>query len=113
MGGDPCGRPAPMCQMKLDGLISVNLSPHSRLTARVNPTIHGLAKPIRRIVGLTLAVNLGAGPPRNLPEVNAYGGKPCPYILDMMEQEEKFNDWPGRRGRRSWRSHHRGLKARG
>src|SRR5207253_3639838 len=46
---------------------------HSRLTARVNPTIHGLRKPLRGIVGLTLAVNLGPGPPRNLPEVHAYG----------------------------------------
>src|SRR6266567_8783129 len=33
----------------------------SRATARVTPTIHGLRKPIRHIVGVTLAVALKGG----------------------------------------------------
>src|SRR2546430_5568417 len=39
----------------------MNFSPSSRRPQGIAPTIHGLVRPIRRIVGLTLAVNLGRG----------------------------------------------------
>src|SRR5438132_5464435 len=54
---------------------------HHRAGASPAPTIHGLRRPFRRIVGATLAVALRWGPCCNLPYVRAYGGKPCPYYI--------------------------------
>ncbi len=52
---------------------------HHRAGASPAPTLHGLRRPFRRIVGATLAVALRWGPCCNLPYVRAYGGKPRPY----------------------------------
>ena len=57
-GSPPLRRPPPLVCLFPTLLFPPPELDASRLTARVTPTLHGLRKPLRRRVGVTLAVNL-------------------------------------------------------